>query len=217
MSHIRIDTNKAIKKWTPILENMGVTPDRVEWMSEYAEYHSINENAYVNATNVAGMGAILNPVIGTLAGNPGNFSNAYGNVAGSGDVGQNLLPVAMKIAAQTIGLDLVAVKPSPGPKIDLLYIDFRYDDVNTTSNERPQVFKIVSGTTGLAVAQAQLSLIITAAGGRQNQEDDMASPGIAHRYAAALSAGQASVGSCGCLGSRHKNNWIWRYGLLHPF
>jgi hypothetical protein len=144
MSHIRIDKSKAVKKWAPVLENMGVTEDRVEWMSEMAEYHSINENAYVNASNVAGMGAVLNPVVGSLAGNPGNYSNAYGNVAGSGDVGQNLLPVAMKIAAQTIGLDLVAVKPTPGPKIDLLYIDFQYDDVNnlTDGYEKPQVFKL---------------------------------------------------------------------------
>ena len=141
MSHIRIDKSKALKKWSPVLENMGVSEERLDWMSEMAEYHSINENAYVNATNVAGMGSILNPVVGTLAGNVTGNSN----VAGSGDVGQNLLPVAMKIAAQTIGLDLVAVKPTPGPKIDLLYIDFQYDDVNLTSNERPQVFKL-SGT-----------------------------------------------------------------------
>ena len=141
MSHIRIDKSKALKKWSPVLENMGVSEERLDWMSEMAEYHSINENAYVNASNVAGMGAILNPVVGTLAGNVTGNSN----VAGSGDVGQNLLPVAMKIAAQTIGLDLVAVKPTPGPKIDLLYIDFQYDDVDQSQNERPQVFKI-SGT-----------------------------------------------------------------------
>jgi hypothetical protein len=140
MSHIRIDKSKALKKWAPVLENMGVSEERLDWMSEMAEYHSINENAYVNASNVAGMGSILNPVVGTLAGNVTGNSN----VAGSGDVGQNLLPVAMKIAAQTIGLDLVAVKPTPGPKIDLLYIDFQYDDVNLASNERPQVFKLSS-------------------------------------------------------------------------
>jgi hypothetical protein len=146
MSHIRIDKSKAVKKWAPVLENMGVAEDRVEWMSEMAEYHSINENAYVNASNVAGMGSVLNPVVGSLAGNPGNYTNTYGNTPGSGDVGQNLLPVAMKIAAQTIGLDLVAVKPTPGPKIDLLYIDFQYDDSARDASgnllDRPQVFKL---------------------------------------------------------------------------
>ena len=143
MSHIRIDKQKAMKKWSPVLENMGVEGDRVEWMSEYAEFHSINENAYVNASNVTGMGAVLNPVVGV--GNPtGTLQGAnWTGVAGSGDVGQNLLPVAMKIAAQTIGLDLVAVKPTPGPKIDLLFIDFRYDDTRDgNADERPQVFKL---------------------------------------------------------------------------
>ncbi len=164
MSHIRIDKAKATKKWAPVLENMGVTGDRVEWMSEYAEYHSINENAYVNASNVAGMGAVLNPVIGGPSGT--TVGSNWTGVAGSGDVGQNLLPVAMKIAAQTIGLDLVAVKPSPGPKIDLLYIDFQYDDTRLgASDERPQVFKLYTtnlntATTGV-IAQIRTALAST--------------------------------------------------------
>ncbi len=150
MSQIRIDNQKAMKKWSPVLENMGVSGDRLEWMSEYAEFHSINENAYVNATNVAGMGNVVNPTLGGPAGTT-LTNTGWSGAAGSGDVGQNLLPVAMKIAAQTIGLDLVAVKPTPGPKLDLLYIDFQYDDVDLASGERPQVFKINVGTTASAV------------------------------------------------------------------
>ena len=150
MSNIRIDTQKALKKWSPVLENMGVAgEDRLSWMSEYAEFHSINENAYVNAS-LAGMGQVTSPQPSVYAGSnaytaaangygQGGSANQFGNV-GSGDLGQNLLPVAMKIAAQTIGLDLVAVKPSPGPKLDLLYIDFQYDDVDTAQGN-PQVFK----------------------------------------------------------------------------
>ena len=166
MSHIRIDKAKATKKWAPVLENMGVTGDRVEWMAEYAEFHSINENAYVNASNVAGMGGVLSAQPSLYAGNTlgvtNTTANANGNI-GSGDVGQNLLPVAMKIAAQTIGLDLVAVKPSPGPKIDLLYIDFQYDDTRLgNADERPQVFKLNLSSTQLtnvtADIRAQLAL-----------------------------------------------------------
>ena len=167
MSHIRIDKQKAVKKWAPVLENMGVTGERAEWMAEYAEFHSINENAYVNASNVGGMGAVLNPVLGAnnLPGttNGSAWSNG-GGFAGSGDVGQNLLPVAMKIAAQTIGLDLVAVKPTPGPKIDLLYIDFQYDD--TVSNERPQVFKV--GADNITAINTALTAALTAEGIKQN-------------------------------------------------
>jgi hypothetical protein len=148
MSHIRIDKQKALKKWSPVLENMGVTgEDRLDWMSEYAEYHSINENAYSNAT-IAGMGSVQSPQPSYFAGynqatvTSNSWDTTKGNF-GSGDLGQNLLPVAMKIAAQTIGLDLVAVKPSPGPKLDLLYIDFQYDDVaNPGTTGRPQIFKI---------------------------------------------------------------------------
>ena len=167
MSHIRIDNAKATKKWAPVLENMGVTGDRVEWMAEYAEFHSINENAYVNASNVAGMGAVLNPVIG---GQSGQTINALGAVNGSGDVGQNLLPVAMKIAAQTIGLDLVAVKPSPGPKIDLLYIDFQYDDTRLgDSDERPQVFKLNLDSTILGTVTTAINAQLASANITQNQ------------------------------------------------
>ena len=162
MSHIRIDKSKALKKWSPVLENMGVSGERLDWMSEMAEYHSINENAYVNAANVAGMGAVLNPVLGAnnLPGTTnGSLWSNGGGVAGSGDVGQNLLPVAMKIAAQTIGLDLVAVKPTPGPKIDLLYIDFQYDDIDQSTNERPLVFKFSADNNTAIAAGITASLL----------------------------------------------------------
>jgi len=170
MSHIRIDKQKAIKKWTPVLENMGVNGDRVEWMAEYAEFHSINENAYVNASNVAGMGSVVAAQPSSLA---GNTIASFAGQIGSGDVGQNMLPVAMKIAAQTIGLDLVAVKPTPGPKIDLLYIDFQYDDTRLGANdERPQVFKLNVGGTASALQAAMLtgvgSTIVQSQGGLQN-------------------------------------------------
>ena len=148
MAQIRIDKKKAINKWSPVLENMGVAEERVEWMSEMAEFHSINENAYANA-NVAGMGGVLSPQPSNLPG-----QTLAGGTDGSGDVGQNLLPVAMKIAAQTIGLDLVAVKPSPGPKVDLVYIDFQYDDTREGADERPQVFKV--SFAELTAAQATI-------------------------------------------------------------
>jgi len=143
---VEINLEKAKKKWTPLLENMGVSgSERHEWMSEYAEYHQVNENAYSNLGNFNGMQGVRNP---NVAANPGNSLGVsdFGGDTGSGDYGQQLLPVAMKIAAQTIGLDLVSVKPTPGPKIDLMYIDFAYDDNTNPTNERPQVFKIDFGT-----------------------------------------------------------------------
>jgi hypothetical protein len=155
MSQVRIDLQKALSKWTPILENIGVNKEdreKYSWMSEYAEYHAVNENAYLNAST-NGMGAVLAPQVGTYPGTTIGANYGSSNI-GSGDLGQNLLPVAMKIAAQTIGLDLVAVKPTPGPKIDLVYVDFQYDDLNLNNfNTKPQVFKIqFAGSTGLSAS-----------------------------------------------------------------
>lgn len=144
---INFNLNKAVNKWKPIMESVNMPNDRYNWVAEMAEYqyvrqNSVNESygqgtAYSNAT-IAGMGAVYNPVVSTLPG------NTYGadSIPGSGDLGQNLLPVSMKVAAQTIGLDLVAVKPAAGPKIDLVYMDFKYDDVDRNLDERPQVFKL---------------------------------------------------------------------------
>lgn len=169
MSHIRIDKQKAVKKWTPVLENMGVSSERLDWMSEMAEYHSINENAYANASNVTGMGGVVAAQPSAWTGQTvGGVQGTYGPLSGSGDVGQNLLPVAMKIAAQTIGLDLVAVKPTPGPKIDLLYVDFRYDDNVLSNDERPQVFK-VDYTTAKATVKAGLVAALATAGITETQ------------------------------------------------
>lgn len=161
---MNIDKAKALKKWSPVLENMGVKDeDRLQWMSEYAEFHAINENlAYANQGNIAGMGNVVSAQPASI---PGVTVGTSGAQVGSGDYGQQLLPVAMKIAAQTIGLDLVAVKPSPGPKIDLMYIDFRYDDTPLEGDEKPQVWKVrADGGTQQADLRAYLIAIMTSLG-----------------------------------------------------
>jgi hypothetical protein len=45
---------------------------------------------------------------------------------------------------------ILVVKPTPGPKVDLLYIDFQYDDLDT-EDARPQVFKLNNATKGAAI------------------------------------------------------------------
>jgi len=140
-----VDKTKAIGKWKPVLENLGVTdPYRREWMAEYAEMHSLNENvAYSTMGNLNGMGSVVAAQPSATPGTVwGDYTSAAAGGIGSGDIGQNLLPVSMKIAAQTIGLDLVAVKPSSSPKIDMLFVDFKYDN-NTdiaSKDERPIIF-----------------------------------------------------------------------------
>lgn len=144
-----VDKSKAEKKWSPILEALHVTdPDKRSWISEYAELHQINENvSYSTLGNIYGMGAVTAAQPSTT---PGQVWGGNGQ-PGSGDIGQNLLPISMKIAAQTIGLDLVAVKPAASPKIDLLFVDIRYDDSSKNGedpNDRPLVFKLNSTVSG---------------------------------------------------------------------
>ena len=139
----QVDKAKAEKKWSPILEALKVTdPEKRQWMSEYAEYHQLSENvSYSTLGNVQGMGQVHSP---QPSATPGSLWAQDAKV-GSGDVGQNLLPVSMKIAAQTIGLDLVAVKPSSSPKVDLLFVDFRYDEPDGGDDaDQPLVFKVDS-------------------------------------------------------------------------
>lgn len=164
MSYINIDTDRAVKRWSPILESLGIKDqEKKEWMSEYAEFHSFAQNngmvrenvAYGNQSTTVGMGPITAPIVGSI---PGSFSDG-GAVAGSGDLGQSLLPVSMKIAAQTIGLDLVPTKPSPGPAIDLAFLDIKYEDtLGDESYDNPQLFAVKTSNTLLVDALKALML-----------------------------------------------------------
>jgi len=153
--NVNINLQKNAIKWDGILEKLGVTDaGKKAWIAEYAEYHQITENVgYANLGNIQGMGAVISPSVSSIPGQTGygtgvagdSFGN--GGKIGSGDLGQNLLPIAMKVAAHTIGLDLVAVKPTPGPVIDLVYVDYRYDDGKSSKNYNPVVFKISGANT----------------------------------------------------------------------
>jgi len=150
--NFQVDKAKALKKWSPILEALHVQDEEKRtWMAEYAELHSMNENvSYATLGNINGMGPVWSP---QPSASPGSVWGADAT-PGSGDIGQNLLPVSMKIAAQTIGLDLVAVKPAASPKVDLLFVDFRYDDNNDEDGDRPLVFKMAA--TNVAAVKTAL-------------------------------------------------------------
>ena len=146
--NLLVDKNKAEKKWSPVLDSLEVKDAyKRNWMSEYAEMHSMNENvAYSTLGNINGMGGVQSAQPSATPGTVwGDYGLGTAGGIGSGDIGQNLLPVSMKIAAQTIGLDLIAVKPSSSPKVDLLFVDFKYDNLSddTEKDERPIVFKIL--------------------------------------------------------------------------
>lgn len=157
-NQLSIDLEKASKKWGPIVEKLGIKdPERIASLCEYAEMHAaalqsgavtsgmVKENVmYANASNTGGMGAVTFP---TLSGTPGTIGNY-----GSGDLGQTLLPASLKIAAMTIGLELVPTINVNSNRVDFLYWDFTYDDNASlgAEDERASTFKIdISGVAGL--------------------------------------------------------------------
>jgi hypothetical protein len=123
---------------------VGITErSRVEWMSKYCHYHELyesNSTAVLGAVN--GMGSTRFP------GDPGSQDNFYTQDTGSGDKAHTLLPLAMQVAAQTVGLDLVPVVPMPGPMGVLTYLDFVYAGGKTsgTGANLPLLVKLDYGT-----------------------------------------------------------------------
>ena len=104
--------------WSPIIEEAtGINESsKLAWMSEYCHNHKLYEDANIMS---------LNPGM-NLAG-MGNTAFPTANADGSGDKAPTLLPLAMQVAAQTIGLDLVPVVPMAGPMGLLSYLDFVYE------------------------------------------------------------------------------------------
>ena len=151
MSHIQIDTKKAFTRWSSVLEKLGVTdPGKKQWLSEYAEYHQliasgnglVNESTSLNSPGaVMGMGPVVSPGSPSIPGMQGSKGS---------DISSSLLPTALKIAAATIGLDLVTSKPSPGPVIDLPFLDFKYEDSGAGDGIRTQLFTL-GGTNSAAI------------------------------------------------------------------
>ena len=124
--------------WSPIIEEAtGINESsKLAWMSEYCHNHKLYEDANImalgTAGNIFGMGGTSFPV-GTAQGDAGN--------TGSGDKAPTLLPLAMQVAAQTIGLDLVPVVPMAGPMGLLSYLDFVYEGGKVAGSTTPTYIK----------------------------------------------------------------------------
>lgn len=132
-------------KWSQIItEEYGVKDqNKLSWMSKYAQIHAIHEaqqsptvsidgGIYATPLNTLGLGNPMMPEPKggfqqtTGIGNTGaDFHNPlYRN--GSGDIPMSTLPMALEIAAVTIGFELVPVIPSTGPWTMLTYFDTPY-------------------------------------------------------------------------------------------
>lgn len=138
--------------WAPIIESAtGISsPEKLAWMSQYCHNHKLYEDANIMSLdpvmNLRGMGATAFPSTFATSGGTG----LTGSSDGSGDKSPTLLPLAMQVAAQTIGLDLVPVVPMAGPMGLLSYLDFVYEGGRVDNRVTPTYVK-ASGT-GLALA-----------------------------------------------------------------
>jgi hypothetical protein len=125
--------------WSPIIEEAtGINEaSKLAWMSEYCHNHKLYEDASImslgTAGNIFGMGATSFPTA---------------SADGSGDKAPTLLPLAMQVAAQTIGLDLVPVVPMAGPMGLLSYLDFVYEGGKVAGSTAPTYVKasVAEGT-----------------------------------------------------------------------
>ena len=118
---------QVFETWSPIIEEKtGVNESsKLKWMSKYAHYHSLNEGfSYPQASlfNTPGMGNVT--PASTVAGGASNFYGAGSQ--GSGDKFPSLLPLAIQVAARTVGFDIVSVVPMNGPSGVLTYLDYVY-------------------------------------------------------------------------------------------
>ena len=133
-----LNQNEIYETWSPIIESKTGMTDRskVEWLSKYCHFHSLNESAgaYNSLGVLNGMGNILPPgnYSGGAAGaGPAGFyyNNTYNAgtpYVGSGDKFPSLLPLAIQVAAKTVGFDIVPVIPMAGPTGVLSYLDYVY-------------------------------------------------------------------------------------------
>jgi hypothetical protein len=97
--------NETEDKWKNIIDNIGLTGSKADWMSQYTS-SQINTSTSSSSTN--------------------------------------MFPIAMKVAAQTVGLDLVSVKPMSAPLGILPYMDYQYGNTKRTTRKKKinNIFKV---------------------------------------------------------------------------
>jgi len=168
-----INEQEIFDTWSPIIESKTGINDssKTQWLAKYCHYHSLNESAgaYNSLGVVNGMGTVTPPTfpaasaassLGGLTPNQGFYSSTW---QGSGDKFPSLLPLAIQVAAKTVGFDIVPVIPMSGPSGVLSYLDYVYaggkispnqSQVGSTAAEAlavaPTMIKVPVGATAAA-------------------------------------------------------------------
>jgi hypothetical protein len=134
-----INEQENFESWAPIIAEKTNIQDanKIEWLSKYCHYHSLNES-YNGFQTLGDMGSLQGSPLA-----PSRTSN------GSGDKFPSLLPLAIQVAAATIGFDIVPVIPMQGPVGVLTYLDYVYTGGNINNvGSKPEAIKVkVSSTT----------------------------------------------------------------------
>lgn len=146
--------NTAIyEAWAPTIQKItGVTDsNKLEWMTQLAHNTAkLNEDSMaLNANAYSAMGGTYHPYntlynttgVGDVrpAGNPALTGGDYADprINGSGDKLPALLPLALKVAAKTIGFELVNTTPLQGPSGVLPYMDYVYSGSKAPYGDSP--------------------------------------------------------------------------------
>jgi hypothetical protein len=182
-----INEQEIFDTWSPIIESKTGINDssKTQWLSKYCHYHSLNESAgaYNSLGVVNGMGAVTPPNFpgaslstasnGGLTPNQGFYSSTW---QGSGDKFPSLLPLAIQVAAKTVGFDIVPVIPMSGPSGVLSYLDYVYaggklnpnaNQVGSTAPEAlavaPTMIKVPAGASGGFTVSNTVDVYLTSA------------------------------------------------------
>ena len=136
MAKNKVNIAAICEAWGPAVKTItknaiNESSPRYEWMCEYAHNHSmaLNEESIGGASfpfntlyNTNGIG---NAVPAQQAGMTAVDQGAVAS-KGSGDKWPALLPMALQVAARTVGFDLVNTLPTQGPTYVLPFLDYVY-------------------------------------------------------------------------------------------
>ena len=170
----RLNDSSIKESWSPVLESYGANLQSRPWLADYAHHHAIFDNSgtgFLNESSVApglflqqpgsisSIGSIYAPTSSqTPFTGAGTSSYAKGatttTASGSGDKFPSLLPIAIQVAAKTIGFDLVDVIPMDSPVGFLPYLDYVYQGGNIGTQYDPFMVKLpVAVNASLAIGK----------------------------------------------------------------
>jgi hypothetical protein len=131
----------TIKKWAPILESMGMTGSKADWMSEYAEMHSKNETTLSNTTTEEF--PTLLPIAKQIFAKTVGLDIVSVMPIGGGNSGPEMESIRQDVKIENRDRKIESIvedkdfeemkvedhpdyKESVGPRGDLFYLDFQY-------------------------------------------------------------------------------------------